>query len=85
LATGTPKASSSSVSATRLSGRDLPFYDPMISEQTVTVMNQFCRPHSSECAVNEHRAIIDALVKGATPRVPLRRWTSISKRLRAAH
>lgn len=23
--------------------RDLPFYDPMISERTVTVMNQFCR------------------------------------------
>jgi ABC-type nitrate/sulfonate/bicarbonate transport system substrate-binding protein len=23
--------------------RDLPFYDPMISEKTVTVMNQFCR------------------------------------------
>ena len=23
--------------------RDLPFYDPIISEKTVTVMNQFCR------------------------------------------
>ena len=32
------------------------------------ILALYSRPHSSECAVSEHRAIIDALVKGDAPR-----------------
>jgi DNA-binding GntR family transcriptional regulator len=32
------------------------------------ILALYSRPHSSECAVSEHRAIIDALVKGDAAR-----------------
>jgi DNA-binding GntR family transcriptional regulator len=38
-------------------------------------------PHSSECAVSEHREIIDALVT-AMPRGPSQSWTGILRRWR---
>jgi DNA-binding GntR family transcriptional regulator len=39
-------------------------YVSEVSSRCGLILALYSRPHSSECAVSEHRAIIDALAKG---------------------
>lgn len=39
-------------------------YVSEISYRCCLILSQFSRPHSSECAINEHRALVDALETG---------------------
>lgn len=43
-------------------------YVSEVSSRCGLILALYSRPHSSECAVSEHRAIIDALVKGDAAR-----------------
>ena len=43
-------------------------YVSEVSSRCGLILALYSRPHSSECAVSEHRAIIEALVKGDAPR-----------------
>ncbi|MBP7065054.1 MAG: GntR family transcriptional regulator [Ferrovibrio sp.] len=44
-------------------------YVSEVAYRCCLTLSTFSRPHSSECAINEHRAIIDALAKGRTEEV----------------
>jgi DNA-binding GntR family transcriptional regulator len=44
-------------------------YVSEIAYRCCLTLSLFSRPHSSECAINEHRAIIAALVRGDEERV----------------
>jgi DNA-binding GntR family transcriptional regulator len=43
-------------------------YVSEVSSRCGLILALYSRPHSSECAVSEHRTIIDALIKGDAPR-----------------
>jgi DNA-binding GntR family transcriptional regulator len=43
-------------------------YVSEVSSRCGLILALYSRPHSSECAVSEHRSIIEALVKGDAPR-----------------
>ena len=44
-------------------------YVSEIAYRCCLTLSLFSRPHSSECAINEHRLLIDALEKGDTEQV----------------
>ena len=48
------------------------------------ILALYGRPHSSDCAVNEHREIIAALARAATPRPRSRSWNIIWARSSSA-
>jgi DNA-binding GntR family transcriptional regulator len=44
-------------------------YVSEVAYRCCLILSLYSRPHSSECAINEHRAIIAALVKGDESKV----------------
>lgn len=51
-------------------------YVSELSSRCGLILALYSRPHSSECAVNEHRAIISALAAGDVARAPTGTATS---------